>query len=268
MDKQIVNMKKWQIYRYEDNHYNLSGTADKHPKLGKNVYVAYTSHLVNALIENDILRYETKNTIYMCPLKYIDINCMKNIDDERLIEFCNSTSDFCLDILLKLLANIAMNKNLDDFSKHLIEIAKIGNTEILEENKKTEKRLMEIVKEYPDSIYLEINNIEDSSDILAYNIENKIGLCRPMVHVGMFQDSVLYTEPGILDFRYFPGYQSVKTYSWSDNIKQVVVKNCMDEPLSYNNKKINVNDIKIFTSDEHCQGLISPDCVTGKSILK
>ena len=47
----------------------LSGTADVHPRLGRNVYVATTSTLVKASLEEDVLIYETRNTVYHCPLK-------------------------------------------------------------------------------------------------------------------------------------------------------------------------------------------------------
>lgn len=71
MEKAKVTMRNWEPYVY-DGEYNLSGTADVHPRLGRNVYVATTSTLVKASLEEDVLIYETRNTVYHCPLKYND----------------------------------------------------------------------------------------------------------------------------------------------------------------------------------------------------
>ena len=50
MKKAKVTMRNWEPYVY-DGEYNLSGTADVHPRLGRNVYVATTSTLVKASLE-------------------------------------------------------------------------------------------------------------------------------------------------------------------------------------------------------------------------
>ena len=50
MEKAKVTMRNWEPYVY-DGEYNLSGTADVHPRLGRNVYVATTSTLVKASLE-------------------------------------------------------------------------------------------------------------------------------------------------------------------------------------------------------------------------
>ena len=68
MEKAKVTMRNWEPYVY-DGEYNLSGTADVHPRLGRNVYVATTSTLVKASLEEDVLIYETRNTVYHCPLR-------------------------------------------------------------------------------------------------------------------------------------------------------------------------------------------------------
>ena len=67
-------MYKRQVY---DGEYNLSGTADVHPRLGRNVYVATTSTLVKASLEavsythldvykRQILYYLFKNAGKIC----------------------------------------------------------------------------------------------------------------------------------------------------------------------------------------------------------
>ena len=62
MGKQEVLMKNWNVSKWDKDVYNLCGIADKHAKLGNNVFVQYTSELVKAKIEDDVLYYETKNT--------------------------------------------------------------------------------------------------------------------------------------------------------------------------------------------------------------
>lgn len=63
MDKSTVTMMNWELYVYR-GRYRLSGTADYHPVLGRNAYIAQTSDLVSSKWENDVLFYETRNTIY------------------------------------------------------------------------------------------------------------------------------------------------------------------------------------------------------------
>lgn len=43
MEKAIVNMSDWELYIY-DEKYNLSGIADIHLRLGRDVYVNIHQH--------------------------------------------------------------------------------------------------------------------------------------------------------------------------------------------------------------------------------
>ena len=266
MSKQNVNMTKWSLDIY-GNEYNLSGVADKHPKLGNNVFVAYTSYLIDANLKDDVLVYETKNTIYHCPLKYMKKDAYKNMSTVFVESYKNYEKNKILDDIIKASIEISFEeKEMSDFANNILRLIEVGSKEI-EDMKRTEKERLEgIVKEYPDSVYLEVSNINNGS-VLAYNIKDKIGLCEPDVHIGMFQDSVLYMVRQIIDFRYFPDYDSLTTYSWSDNIKQAVIKNMKSFPITFNDEEINPGEIKIFSKNTHKQELISPDCVTGKSIL-
>ena len=74
---------------------------------------------------------------------------------------------------------------------------------------------------YFDSIYVKYNGV-------IY------GDTEPEVHVGMFQDSVLFTkfiDERHIDYRYFP-YKGVKVdfYSWMDDI-DTYIENCGDKEL-------------------------------------
>ena len=59
----------------------------------------------------------------------------------------------------------------------------------------------------------------------------------------------------------------METYSWSDNIKQAVIKNQKGHSLIFNHEEIAPGETKVFTPDTHKQGLFSPDCYNGKSLF-
>lgn len=275
IEKQKVNMTNWELYVYDDN-YNLSGTADYHPKLGRNAYVAYTSKLIDYSFENDVLVYETVNTIYICPLKYMRTNLYFNVVPDYKEELVHRAdeSDDCLDYIIAASAKLATEKHLDDrFVKHILELVAIGQNEIAEKHKIEKERLISIVKQYEDSIYLEVSNV-DVGNKLAYHLGNYLGVVEPCLHSGMFHDSVLYMkyrseeEDCTLDFRYFPmTFGGMETYSWSDNIQNAVIKNDMQDIIIFNNEEIAPGETKIFTQTTHSQGLFSPDCYNGKSVF-
>lgn len=256
MKRSIVNMTNWTVYVY-DKRYNLSGTGDYHPSLGRNVYIARTSTLEEAHIENDILIYITKNTEYHCPLKYINIeNPYFNVVESYLDELAllDKDSDYCLDKLISGFARIAKKDESEpnEFWKHIFEIAKDGKKE-LEIIKKDEKdRLLSIVSQYENSIYLEVSVIADG-DILAYNVDGNKDVVEPYLHVGMFQDSVLYCTDTI-DFRYFPKGNKLEIYSISENIKTIVIKNMKEYKIYFNSASIEPNETKVFMAEEFYKG--------------
>ena len=190
-----------------------------------------------------------------------------------------------------------------EVKERLSELMMIGRREIEEENKKQEEHLLEAAKKYEDCIYIEMKQIA-RGDKLAYNIGGKIGLIEPALHIGNFQDSVLYMKyiedeedenEVSLDFRYWPmadkddipvfvmtddGHyveqprehkvkekQKVMTYSWSDNIKRAIIKNSSNILIEFNGQNIAIGETKVFTEDRHVEGLFSPDCYNGKSIF-
>lgn len=302
MNKKNVNMKNWELY-IDSNNYNLSGIADNHPKLGKNAYVAYTSSLVNSSFKDDILMYETKNTIYICPLKYMNIYPYYNVTNHHKKELTHIADqvDNMLNRIIAASAKISIintnkeNNNTnevdithysnienidDDYSddklvKHIMKLQEQGQKEIEAFKEKENNRLIEIASTYEDCIYIEISNV-GYGNTLAYHLGKFKGVVKPEIHLGFVRDSVLYmkyesvNDPCSLDFRYFPlgiMNDTIKTYSWSDNIVQAIIKNDTNYTLTFNQKKIPVGETMIFTPKDHRQGLISPDCHNGKSLL-
>lgn len=288
--KPVVHMTDWCLYVYA-GMYNLSGVADTHPRLGKNTYVVYTSSLEKYDYNEDMLFYETRNTIYICPLKYMSVAPYHNVTTEYKAKLSQLDEMSC-NILDKIIAatarlNVLADKYIEEtkatslwvhkpgrwdevgvytkdieneLDRKIVELREVGGKEIAEEKERENKRRLDIVKQYEDSIYIEMSHPK-SGDTLAYHLGKELGIVEPQVHVGTFQDSVLYIksktadEPCSMDFRYFSkGWfvaDELETYCWSDNIKQVVIKNVHDIVLTFNGYKINPGETKVFMLDTH-----------------
>ena len=277
MEKAKVTMRNWEPYVY-DGEYNLSGTADVHPRLGRNVYVATTSTLIKASLEEDVLIYETRNTIYCCQLKYMRVSPYGNVVQEYREELSHlDTSENALDRIIAAAAKISLGEpedTTDEMVRKIRTLQKTGQQEMAQMEEQEKQRLIEIAGKYEDCIYIEVSSIHSGSK-LAYHLGDAVGIVEPIVHSGMFQDSVLYMkyateeDPCALDFRYFPkGFGDVmETYSWSDNIKQAVIQNQKGRSLNFNGEEIAPGETKVFTPATHRQGLFSPDCYNGKSLF-
>ena len=258
MEKATVNMINWQLYVY-DGVYNLSGQADNHPKLGKNTYVSYTSRLRNYDLTDDVLTYETNNTIYVCPLKYMCVKPYVNVVTaykKELMHIAEGTHN-CLDEIIAASAYIALEKTKEcELARYITELQIDGQKEVEEMIEAEKERMCAQVINYEDSVYIEVSNIS-GGDLLAYHLGDYVGVVWPDVHVGMFQDSVLYEKYGFeeedectLDFRYFPlSGEAMETYSWSDNIRSVVIKNINKYAITFNKEKIEPGEIKVFTQE-------------------
>lgn len=274
MSKTKVNMTNWQLRIYEDR-YNLSGYADDHPNLGKDDYVATTSELVDYTFEDDVLTYITLNTKYICPLKYMSPKPYSNLilEGKEKMTHQADDSDDILDKIIAASAKLALGLPEDEMLARIKELQEQGQAEIKEMEQKKNDLLINIAKQYEDCVYIEVSSVPEGSK-LAYHLGEYTGVIYPHVHVGMFQDSVLYMkyateeDPASLDFRYFPhGWNDMETYSWSDNIKNAVIKNETKGVLRFNDRKIAPGDTVLFGTEGHVQQLISPDCYNGKSLF-
>ena len=133
------------------------------------------------------------------------------------------------------------------------------------------KKKEEIVKEslvnqlINGDLYLEVNSNGFEGVYFKYN--DKVFRLRCSVHSGMFSNSHLYKLSGVVDFRHYEfRCRYVTTYHFSDTIKRMVVNNISSVEITIDNKSypvgISTTDI---TEDSYSEGLISPDCVDGKS---
>ena len=281
MSKATVKMTNWELYAYEE-HYNLSGTADYHPTLGKNIYVSRTSSLVDFSFADDVLTYETRNTIYVCPLKYMIIWPYQNVVLNYREELTHraDASESILDKIIAATAKLsimetrkmyenpgggvsgslnAICNTADDYSEdellhRIIELQAQGQKEIEELKQRENKRLIDIACNYEDCVYIEVSNV-GCGNLLAYHLGEHKGVVRPELHSGMFQDSILYIkyagedDPCSLDFRYFPNGSddTIETYSWSDNIVRAVIKNDTNHLLRFNKVDIPIGKAMVFS---------------------
>lgn len=257
--KAKVNMTKWELYLYQ-GHYNLSGYADSHPRLGKNAWIQHTSSMVSFSLENDILTYETRNTVYICPLKYMSCHPYQNVvmSHKKYLMHVADESDSALDRIIAATACIALEKKRNKLANYIRKLQELGMQELTEMEEKDNQRMFEIAKNYEDCLYIEMSDI-DNGGKAVYHMDGQYGVIEPYVHVGMFQDSVLYMEAEMLqreteepiDFRYFPrGFNSMESYGWSSNVKNLVIKNESSEKISFDHEEIEVGETKVFKKDE------------------
>lgn len=256
MEKPIVYMINWQLMSY-DGVYGLTGTTDDHPKLGRNVYISKTSPLTKYSLKEDILKYETANTIYMCPLKYMFPKPYGDLTEaeKELLVYNADRSDNCLDKIIGAAAKIILGKPLDDeYSKRIFELEKYGQAELAAIEQRDNERLFEQASKYANCVYLEVTSIENG-DKLAYHLGDKFGIVKPNIHIGMIQDSILYMnydeeEDCRIEFCYFPQGDSMQTYKWSENIAFALIRNNTDRLIWFNGEEIDPGSLEVFTQEE------------------
>lgn len=105
--------------------------------------------------------------------------------------------------------------------------------------------------------------------------DGKVTTVRPWPHVGMFTDSILLTDwdGGTVDFRYFPLGRRIEPYHISDGIETIKVKNLGRISVLFgrgdNEVRCEAGEVTAIPMADHpYEGLISPDVVNGKSLLK
>lgn len=116
--------------------------------------------------------------------------------------------------------------------------------------------------------YMELSSVSISNTYFKY--KDKVLKVRGYCHVGMFVDSFLYRIPGVVDFRHYEfDFNGTTTYHISDTIKRLVVKNIHTQPVQIDNVVYPAGQTTItcITEENHQEGLISPDCVNGKSVF-
>lgn len=163
-----------------------------------------------------------------------------------------------------------------DETKEYLELANV-NTSFLADaiekvellNKQKEADVEKILEE--NDLYLEFVGM-----YMKYGYFKKDGILHKLdclCHVGMFQDSYLIRMPGVVDVRYFDKWCGIDFYHVSDGINNIHFKHVGEMPfgisgigegLHFTKEDTEIKTIK----PENCkEGLFSPDCVNGKSML-
>lgn len=116
-------------------------------------------------------------------------------------------------------------------------------------------------------LYLEVG--ESSLVKVYFKYHDEILRLHGRCHVGMFADSYLYTETGVVDFRHYEfGWRSFTTYHMSDTIQRLVINNVSGDVMRIDEKEYPVGKtITCVTRKNHEEGLLSPDMVNGKSLF-
>ena len=63
-----------------------------------------------------------------------------------------------------------------------------GQREIAQMVEQEKQRLFEIAGKYEDCVYIEVSSVQSGST-LVYHLGDAVGIVKPGVHIGMFQDS-------------------------------------------------------------------------------
>lgn len=139
-----------------------------------------------------------------------------------------------------------------------------------EKEARQQKKLEEILQ--PGELYMFTSGVHVQS---AY-FKKQDGTVIPVgcgVHVGTFQDSVLLRALGEVDFRFFPMEWNtvMEPYHWSDGLDAVIIEN-VGNPFQFvgTDRRITCErgtTNRIERKEYRGEGLMSPDCVNGKSIM-
>ena len=65
-----------------------------------------------------------------------------------------------------------------------------GQREIAQMEEQEKQRLFEIAGKYEDCVYIEVSSVQSGST-LVYHLGDAVGIVKPGVHIGMFQDMVI-----------------------------------------------------------------------------
>lgn len=257
MNKAEVTLFDWELFIYR-NDYFLSGVADRHPRLGKFAYVSCSSPIVDYVYEGDTLIFETMNTVYICKLAYMALSPYKKTEEKMKEKLTHRAdySDCILDKIIAASAKMSVGISDDEFVKNIVALQQVGQVEIEKIKKDYIDSIIDIARQYHNCIYIEVSDVEHGN-ILAYHIGECVGVVEPRLHVGTFQDSILYTKMAAddrlcFDFRYFPlgiWGDTIETYVWSENIERAIIKNDSNRILVFNGVKVPIGETVVLEYD-------------------
>lgn len=222
------------------NHFHLKGIVTGHLKLADGMDIT-TSYVETVVRQGDCLIAKTKSgTVYNLELAEIGMN------KEVVYDTIAALKGFGFDENIIIEAQVLKERKSVEYLQNADKV--LNNNELL-------------------------LCMAGTNAIRAYfKFCNKVEECQIRRYVGMYQDSILVELMGKVDFRYFPYPNSCEVYHWSDGLKSVKIANTGAEQTIFNGRgsvlvikkgEMKALEKKIFANE----GLFSPDCVNGKSIL-
>lgn len=222
------------------NHFHLKGIVIDHSKLADGMDIT-TSYVETVVRQGDSLIAKTKSgTVYTLELAEI------GMDNEVVYDTIAVLKGFGFDENIIIEAQVLKERRSIEYLQNADKV--LDNGELL-------------------------LCMAGTNAIRAYfKFCNKVEACQIRRHVGMYQDSILIELMGKVDFRYFPKTNSCEVYHWSDGLKTVKIANTSAEQTIFDGRgsvlvikkgEMKALEKKIFANE----GLFSPDCVNGKSIL-
>lgn len=236
----MVRLYEWSIKKYSEGEYLAWGSCLGHERLSDGTYI-HTSTIRKMELEGEGLNLFTKSgTHYIC-----------KTEDILPVE---------LEVTKKSLMEMGMDSSFLDDAVELVE----------RRRKKKEDEVSGLLAE--NELYLEF-----VGTMVRCAFFRKGGVLIPLecrCHVGMFQDSYLICKYGVVDVRYFDYPFRIEFYHISDGVGSIRIRHVGDEPFSVGGVvgeldiKPNDDSIRAIPASEFVsEGLFSPDCVNGKSLL-
>jgi len=284
MEKRILHMQAWELYKdifaeeenlVDGNDYFLLGITYEYPDTCGMVGLQTTVPVVSYSVEEDVLTYETEDTIYICPFACMEENpyatweteCLEEL--EELVKEPKNELDCILyaSVLQAYEAPLASSGN--ELVDRVHEWMERNRQERLAKIAQEEQRVFEQLKDKENYIYIAFSQACENK--LFYHIGEKSGVAQPLTYWRSGNENrelyLLYEENSFsrsLDFRYVTLIRDVemeiKTYNWTADIQRAIIKNATEnKAIRFNGEVILPGATKEFTRKTHEQGIIALD---------
>lgn len=235
----IIELRNWTMYVIK-NKLVLSGLADEHPKLGRNVELAKTSAVLS--IEEDksfIMTCRTLNSVYRLNWAYANLTPREFLSEPSTLECAETVRDKYITYLQLVKSK---NKKIDELNAFLQSYMKViaeGRKNLENYIDELDSQLVYNARKYNNCIYMSISSISKGNNI-AYNIKGETGIINPSDNEGYYVSTVEYKKlekSGLnIHLGYFIGDGCIDIYNISEDIENVVIHNNKKQELIVNGK--------------------------------
>lgn len=284
MEKRILHMQAWELYKdifaeeenlVDGNDYFLLGITYEYPDTCGMVGLQTTVPVVSYSVEEDVLTYETEDTIYICPFACMEENpyatweteCLEEL--EELVKEPKNELDCILyaSVLQAYEAPLASSGN--ELVDRVHEWMERNRQERLAKIAQEEQRVFEQLKDKENYIYIAFSQVCENK--LFYHIREKTGALEPLTYWNSSNENrelyLLYEEDRFsrsLDFRFLTDIVDetliVRTYNWTGDFDRAIIKNeTTNRILRFNGEIVMQGETKVFTKETHEQGIVVLD---------